>query len=88
MDARRKHLASSLLLVAVTGAIGFGAIRSPIRAILVVVAGLALFGFLTIRKPRVAPVRWFNLLVHIAVIQLLVILLFAVFARMIARLGG
>ena len=88
MDPRRKHLAWSLLLLAVTFAIGFGVIRSPVRAVFAVLAGLALFGFLTLRKPRSSPIRWGSVLVHIAVIQLLVILLFAAFARLIARLAG
>ena len=88
MDARRKYLVRSLLLLAVTFAIGFGVIRSPVRAGFAVLAGLALFGFLTLRKQRSGPIRWGSVLVHIAVIQLLVILLFAAFARLIARLAG
>ena len=79
------RLAAVLVLVATFGA-AFALIRSPLRGVFGVLAGVTLFVYFVRHRPRTGPIRWSGLLVHIAVVQLLAIVLFWGFARIIARL--
>ena len=79
------RLAAVLVLVATFGA-AFAVIRSPLRGLFGVLAGATLFAYFVLRRPRTGPIRWGDVLVHIAVIQLLAIVLFWGFARIIARI--